>query len=81
MPQRVQVQRWDARRTVTWHCRHMDTYTVIHVEAPETESYWTVLDVTSGADLRDAHQFTSKQEAEALAEILNGKLSGELAQD
>ena len=59
----------------------MDTYTVIHVETPEAESYWTVLDVTSGTDLRDAHQFTTKQDAEALADILNGKLLGELAPD
>ena len=59
----------------------MDTYTIIHVEAPAAEPYWTVLDLTSGTDLRETHQFATKEEAEELADIMNGKLSGELAPD
>jgi hypothetical protein len=53
----------------------MDTYTIIYVE----DGYWTVLDVTSGVDMRAAHQFADKAEAEQMAAIMNGKLSGELA--
>ena len=57
----------------------MDTYTVIQVEDAAAEPYWTVLDVTSGTDMRDAHRFVSKDEAEQMADIMNGKLSGGLA--
>jgi hypothetical protein len=57
----------------------MDTYTTIHVEDAGSEGYWTVLDVTSGVDMRSAHQFSTKDEAEQMADIMNGKMSGELA--
>jgi hypothetical protein len=47
---------------------------------PWGEPFWTVVDLSVGEDLRDVHQFVTKQEAEDMAEIMNGKLSGELDQ-
>lgn len=56
----------------------MDTYTVVQIEDPGAEPFWTVVDLSRGEDLRDVHQFASKQEAENMADVMNGKLSGEL---
>ena len=52
----------------------MDTFTAVQID-----DFWTVLDVSSGQDLRDAHRFETKDEAEQMADIMNGKMSGELA--
>ncbi len=59
----------------------MDTYAVIHIEQPEADPYWTVVDLTSGQDFRDAHRFVTQQQAEEMAEIMNGKLSEPLPVD
>ena len=50
---------------------------IIHVQESGAEAYWTVLDVTSGVDMRAAHRFASQAEAEEMADIMNGKLAGE----
>ena len=52
----------------------MDTYAAV-----EIDDFWTVLDVTSGQDLRAVHRFSTKDEAEQMADIMNGRMSGELA--
>jgi hypothetical protein len=59
----------------------MDTYAVIHVEEPGADPYWTVVDLSSGRDFRDAHRFMDQQQAEGMAEIMNGKLSEPLPVD
>jgi ribosome-binding factor A len=58
----------------------MDTYAALLIEDPGVEPFWTVVDLSLGEDLRDAHKFATKQEAEAMAEIMNGNLSGEVGQ-
>jgi hypothetical protein len=55
----------------------MDTFIVVHIEDPGAEPFWTVLDVTAGRDFRDAHKFPTQPEAEQMADIMNGKLSGD----
>ena len=56
----------------------MDTFIAVHIEDPSAEPFWTVLDVSAGSDYRDAHKFPTQEEAEQMADIMNGKLSGEL---
>ena len=51
----------------------MNTYA-----AAKIEDFWRA-GGSSGRDLVDAHRFENQDEAEQMAEILNGKLSGELA--
>jgi hypothetical protein len=39
---------------------------------PAAEPYWTLLDATGGGDLRAAHRFMTKQQAEEVADLMNG---------
>ena len=47
-------------------------YIVIQIDDPGAEPYWTLLDATGGQDLRDEHKFANKQQAEEVADLLNG---------
>jgi hypothetical protein len=47
-------------------------FIVIQIQDPEAEPYWTLLDATGGGDLRDAHRFATKQQAEEVADLMNG---------
>jgi hypothetical protein len=63
---------------MAWHTRAMDTYAALLIEDPGEDPFWTVVDLSLGEDLRDEHRFATKEEAEDMAEIMNGKLSGEV---
>jgi hypothetical protein len=47
-------------------------YIVIEVTPPEQEPFWTLVETSTGRDLRAEHRFAEKHQAEAVANSLNG---------
>lgn len=47
-------------------------FIVIQVSEPPSAPFWTLAsDVGAGPDLREAHRFLSKQDAQGMADLLN----------
>ena len=55
----------------------MSVLTAIHVQEPDTDPYWTILELSTGQELHDAHRFATQQEAEEMVDVLNGKITAE----
>lgn len=54
----------------------MKIYIVVQLQPVAGEPCWTIADAATGHANPDAARFISKQKAEEMAEIMNGKLSG-----